>query len=318
MKFITLKHKWSASWCHFDLYQLAIIAVKKLSPIECWMIALNLLMLVLAVIGFLLNHFFIHFYAPFNYVAFMPGSLILVILLWLWGSANRVDYPKSAYLILSVLYTIFASFCLGVLALAVMLTPSPWVLSIQLLMVDQWLGFKQLAVMHWMAHHMTLVSILDWCYHSWEWEVLCMVPVLTLCRQFPLACRFLLYSTMLSLLFCLIYMIWPSLSPAAVLPQHIFNESCYDCIHRFELLRHHQHYAFGTCGLIDFPSYHAALAMLAIWAFWRVPLLNILVTVFNSAIILATFLLGYHYLIDVIVAAIIVILLLVLMRHRFT
>jgi hypothetical protein len=310
MYFEKFKKKWSDSWCGFDLVELGRLAAARLTKVERWLIRLNFLMLLLALVGFLLNHLFIHYFVPVNYIGFIPGSFIIVLLLWIWASANRSDFPKTSNLLLSVFYTVLCSFCLGVFALAVMLTPSPWVLSHQLLTIDQLLGFHQITVMHWMGKHLAVAQSLENAYEFWHWEVLLVAPVLVCAKQFPRACRFLLYSSILSLLFCVIYVIWPSLSPAAVFPQHIFGDTCYTCIHRFQLIREHHHYAFGTCGLIDFPSYHAALAMLCIWAFWRVKGLNVVMTALNVWVILATFLLGYHFLIDVIAAFVIVVFML--------
>lgn len=300
------KKQWSESWCGFDLFQLSKKALHHLAFVEKQIIMINLLMLLLAMVGFIFNHFVTKYYVPVDYIGFVPGSVLLIMLAWIWSSANRQDFPKTSCFLLACLYTLLTSFCLGVFAVAVMLTPSPWVLSHQLLAVDQWLGFHQLAVMHWMGRHLALAQTFAWAYEGWGWQVLVVAPVLVICKQFPRACAYLFYSSILSLVYCLIYWIWPSLSPAAVLPQHIFDDSCYNCIHRFELLRHHHHYAFGTCGLIDFPSYHVALAVLAVWAFWRVQWLNIIVTLFNIWVILATFLLGYHFLIDVVVSFLIV------------
>lgn len=306
MNFSRCKQQWIASWCGFDLVSLSQKALLQVTPIEKWLLLFNIIMVGLAAIGFILNHFFIHYFILLNFVSFIPGSLIIVLLIGIWSSANRAHFPKLTSLLLSFFYTVLVSSCLGVLALAVMLTPSPWVLSYQLLHIDQWMGFHQIHVMHWMGRHLQLAQTFAWAYESWGWQALLVAPVLTICKQFPRACYFLFYSTILSLVFCLIYVIWPSLSPAAALPEHIFADSCYACIHRFELLRHHHYYAFGTCGLIDFPSYHAAIAMLAIWACWRIKGLNLIVIILNTWIILATFLLGYHFLVDVIASFVIV------------
>gem|GEM_PF-6622506 len=279
------------------------------------MILLNGSMLLLALIGFVLNHFFIHYYVPIDYLAFTPGILLLAIILWIWASANRIAFPKFSYFILSAIYTALCFFCLGILAVAAMLTPSSWVLNYQLLAMDHWLGFHQIKVMHWMGRHMWFAQLLEDAYAYWGWLVLIVGPVLVCAKQFPRACQYFFYSTILALLFCLIYVIWPSLSPASVLSPHIFETSTYTCIQRFHLLRAHQHYFFGSCGLIDFPSYHAAMAALMIWAFWRTRWLNVLATIFNVGVILATFLLGYHYLIDVIVALCIVVLMLIMTQQ---
>jgi hypothetical protein len=315
MTLFELKKKCSQSWCGFDLLLLTKNAWTQLSGIEIHIFFINGFMLGVAIIGFLLNHFFIHYFISLDFLSLIPGSLLIILLIWVWASANRKTFPIFASFLLSFFYTALVSFCLGILALAVMLTPSPWILNHQLLQIDQWLGFHQITVLHWMLNHPLFARTFYWAYESWGWQALCVAPVLAICKQFSRACDFLLYSSVLSLVFCLIYIIWPSLPPASVFPQPIFSDSCYACIHRFELLRQHQPYDLGTCGLIDFPSYHAAIAMLAIRAFWRVKGIYLIITILNTWIILATVLLGYHFLVDVI-AALFLVCVITMLHHK--
>jgi membrane-associated phospholipid phosphatase len=58
-------------------------------------------------------------------------------------------------------------------------------------------------------------------------------------------------------------------------------------------------------GLISFPSYHAATALLYIWAAWRTPVLKWIVLLLNIAMLLATPLHGSHYFVDVIAGAVV-------------
>jgi membrane-associated phospholipid phosphatase len=53
-------------------------------------------------------------------------------------------------------------------------------------------------------------------------------------------------------------------------------------------------------GLISFPSYHAATAILYVWAAWRTPFLKWIVLALNVAMLLATPVHGSHYFVDVI------------------
>lgn len=298
------------SCCDFHWLSFFKAAYKRLARCEKYLLTTLITMLWFFILAMLINHFVTHYYSVFflfHWVIFLATFLFI---LGSWASLNRDQYPKSSYFILAIVYTCFASGALGILAMGVMLTPSSWVLSNQLLAIDTTLGFHQLTVMHWMGHHRWLAQSFAWAYQFWHWQVFLVAPILVLCHQFKRACEFLWLSALVGFCCCLIYYIWPSLSPAAVLPQHIFADSCYTCIHRFHLLRSHHHYAFGMCGLIDFPSYHAALAMLTIWAFIKTPMLKWVMLIINVWIILATFLLGFHYLIDVIAAFVLVCLLL--------
>ena len=195
MNFSRYKQRWVESLCYFDLVLLSFKAKAQCTTIEKWIVILNLFMVALAFIGFLMNHFWVHYFIELNFIAFIPGCLIIVLLIGIWSSSNRQNFPNLSYFLLSCFYTLLVSFCLGILALAVMLTPSPWVLSHQLLQIDQWLGFHQITVMHWMGRHLQLAQTFAWAYESWGWQALLVAPVLAICKQFPRACYFLFYST---------------------------------------------------------------------------------------------------------------------------
>ena len=54
-------------------------------------------------------------------------------------------------------------------------------------------------------------------------------------------------------------------------------------------------------GLIAFPSYHAAAALLFVWAVWPFPILRWSILVLNAVMLLSCLTIGSHYLIDLIV-----------------
>jgi hypothetical protein len=61
---------------------------------------------------------------------------------------------------------------------------------------------------------------------------------------------------------------------------------------------------FNTMGgIITFPSFHAAAAVLSLWAFWAVWWMRPLALIANVAMLLATPLVGGHYFVDVIAGA---------------
>ena len=58
-------------------------------------------------------------------------------------------------------------------------------------------------------------------------------------------------------------------------------------------------------GLISFPSYHASVAVLCIWACWRIPGINLAFLAINCLMLAATPTHGSHYLVDIIGGALI-------------
>jgi membrane-associated phospholipid phosphatase len=57
---------------------------------------------------------------------------------------------------------------------------------------------------------------------------------------------------------------------------------------------------FELAGIVSFPSFHAASAVLYLWALWPVRGLGVASAVMNVLMIIATPVIGAHYVIDVI------------------
>ena len=75
---------------------------------------------------------------------------------------------------------------------------------------------------------------------------------------------------------------------------------------------------FGSMqGIIEFPSFHAALALMMTWAVRQIPWMLILGCIYNSLMIIATLTEGGHYLSDVIIGSLIVCITIAI-RHHLT
>lgn len=57
--------------------------------------------------------------------------------------------------------------------------------------------------------------------------------------------------------------------------------------------------AMQRFGIVTFPSYHAVMIVLAIWASWKIPFLRIPALIWNAVILIATPVHGSHYLCDI-------------------
>jgi hypothetical protein len=192
------------------------------------------------------------------------------------------------------------------LALGVMLTPSHWLLSQQLNRWDLLLHFHQLALLHWSLMHVDAQRVLAFAYTAWSAEIILIAPLIALCGYFQRGLRYVLVAMIIGTISCVTYLIWPSLPPAADFPHyHHFEASSYELIRRYYAIRHYQPYSIGNCGLVAFPSYHVAMALLMIWATrclkWAWPFFIL----FNGLVIASTLFLGYHYLVDTLASGVI-------------
>lgn len=67
---------------------------------------------------------------------------------------------------------------------------------------------------------------------------------------------------------------------------------------RSGVLRHLK--LFELAGVVSFPSFHAASAVLYLWALWPVRVIGIVAAAMNVLMIASTPVIGAHYVIDVI------------------
>lgn len=61
-------------------------------------------------------------------------------------------------------------------------------------------------------------------------------------------------------------------------------------------------------GIITFPSFHMAVAVLFTWGFWRVPVLRWVALILNAIMVVSTPLSGSHYLVDLIAGGLLAVL----------
>jgi membrane-associated phospholipid phosphatase len=70
-------------------------------------------------------------------------------------------------------------------------------------------------------------------------------------------------------------------------------------------------------GMISFPSYHAATAILFVWAAWRTPGFRWIALAINAAMLLATPVCGAHYFVDVLAGVAVAVIVIATMSWAF-
>jgi hypothetical protein len=174
---------------------------------------------------------------------------------------------------------------------------------------DQALGFDWVGYVKWFDRHPLMASLGEWAYQSISVQPFAIITVLVLVKQVERMYGLIAMMVVALTITTVIALFLPALgaypffqlSPADHPNISIIlkNESTAP----IEWLRSA---AFDRPrppipnGLISFPSYHAATALLYIWAAWRTPVLKWIVLALNIAMLIATPLHGSHYLIDVI------------------
>ncbi len=178
-----------------------------------------------------------------------------------------------------------------------------------LLAIDRALGFDWVGYARFVNDHPELASWLNCGYRMIGWPVFAIPVVLAAKRcyqeieEFTFAFGFALaVTTILSALVPAIGVYHQiGLDPASL--THIDPSAYLDQLRdlpptRQGTLRHLE--LLGLGGIVTFPSFHAASAILYVWALWPVRWMRPVVLVINAAMLAATPLNGGHYFVDVI------------------
>jgi hypothetical protein len=178
-----------------------------------------------------------------------------------------------------------------------------------LLAIDRSLGFDWAGYAHFVNDRPELASWLNCGYGMISWPVFAIPVVLAAKRCYRRIEEFtfafgltLAVTTILSALVPAIGVYHQiGLDPASL--SHIDPRAYLDQLHdlpptRDGALRHLE--LLGLGGIVTFPSFHAASAILYVWALWPVRWMRPIMLVVNSAMLAATPLNGGHYFVDVI------------------
>jgi hypothetical protein len=177
---------------------------------------------------------------------------------------------------------------------------------------DAALGLDWLAVLRFTDAHPTLGAVLCFAYHSSMAQVVGVFIILAATAQLPRLADFLALFTITSLATILVSVTMPSAGafvfhdPPAALRDVVGRDAGLWHLAHFEALRSGAMRVIDPAaieGLITFPSFHTALAVITAWALWRTRLLAPPVLALNGVVIAATVPVGGHYFVDVIAGA---------------
>lgn len=251
-------------------------------------------------------------------------ALILLPLFVCTGVAfayrNRIDAPKLA------ISAEAAAILLTMLSLGTLITYAAGAASFpfaysdaELHAADLRIGFDWLSYARMINEYPTLCWILKLAYNSFNAQPLLLLAALILANQFARLRIFLLAMFIALAATSIIFIFFPAISAyghfgeaarqltaiyppegdvhITILQQHIaFLEGLRDGSFR-------QVSAQTLTGLITFPSFHAVVACLFMWAAWTVRGLRIAALVTNMLMLAASPLFGAHYLVDLFAGA---------------
>jgi hypothetical protein len=201
-----------------------------------------------------------------------------------------------------------------ILLIPILMTPMTYVAaSANLPMQDMALHAIDRALgLHWMAYykfvteHHVLLVLSVWSYSIIGWPVFGVPIALGWTGRYSRLQIFTLAFAIALVVTTAISAIVPAMGTYDLLKflpdPNLFTPGAYiDQLRDLPLVRdgslRHLHLS-GLTGIVTFPSFHAAAAVLYLWAFWPVRWIGPLAAVANIAMLLATPIVGGHYFID--------------------
>ncbi|MBV8926793.1 MAG: phosphatase PAP2 family protein [Bradyrhizobium sp.] len=243
----------------------------------------------------------------FGTTAAIAGCLGLLAYAYAFARAEAAD-PKLIFSLGAISQIILATAIVGPLSYVAGATPLP-LQDQSFLFFDRAIGLDPEPIARFVDAHPAIAHWLNTGYGFIKWPLLGIPIILTLTRRlvrlqlFVAAMCFALAVTIaISALVPAIgtfYGLHLSAAEFGTLDMKIYAAQLRDITAlRNGSLRHLQ--LFELAGIVSFPSFHAASAILYIWALWPVRGFAALATAMNVLMIAATPVIGAHYLVDVI------------------
>lgn len=163
-----------------------------------------------------------------------------------------------------------------------------------------------------LAQQAELTAVMCTVYSSLHWQPVALIVALTIANQQDRMWRFV-HAWMLALVAAIaIYAVMPAVTPYVhygFLPKDLPYLTVNAGWHPAELIANLRSGALrelgmnSVAGLITFPSFHAAGAILLAWGFRRVPIIGGGFVALNIAMLVTVPLIGSHYFVDVVAGA---------------
>jgi hypothetical protein len=214
------------------------------------------------------------------------------------GRAERFESPRTRFLVKNCALYALAHVALALYVSGLQFTPFPPI-DRTLKAWDNVLGFDTASALAWTASHPNLRAFLRLCYMSTDAQ-LALAPLVAGFAFDRKRMRIYLYSFVFSFLAGgFFYYFFPSSGPAGVYESRNFLDVQLLTTLKFYEVHHFLPVLTIQGGMIAFPSFHVAWAVLTTYAALPSRRLFPFVAALNVLVVASTVLLGWHYLVDV-------------------
>jgi membrane-associated phospholipid phosphatase len=203
-----------------------------------------------------------------------------------------------------------------------------WPLQDQtLLLIDRAIGLDPQPIAAFVNHHSWVAKCLNIGYGFIKWPLLGVPIILTMTSRFIRLQQFILALNIALVVTIIISVFVPAigtyyglnLSPTerfSLINSAYYTAQLRDIVAlRDGSLRHLE--LFKLAGIVSFPSFHAASAVLYVWALWPVRVFRWVTIGINTWMIAATPVIGAHYIIDIVGGAVVAAGSVLLAKHLF-
>lgn len=287
------------SFSMIDPYELLFVRLPKLYRRQDGILHIILGIVLLVGVVFkaidLLTYHYAGLFIPAKFITAVPG----VILLWIVGVfLSKGRWLRTGLLVSGVAQSYLYILVMGSVIASMVTTPFP-IVDRGLLHFDQFFHFSTLAIVGWTFAHPWLKEGLTFCYNTWFFLVVLMPLVLAVLKDRDGIDVYMIATFITFLVGVIIYYFWPTIAPAGILHSAYFTEDQHELVTRFQEIHHHLPITVFNGGVIAFPSFHVINNLLILYVSRRYRWLFLPLLVVCSFSILATMMLGYHYLADV-------------------
>lgn len=259
------------------------------------------LILLMIFIGFtymIINAFTMQYpgydYVPRRWVILSPFILGVTLL----AIAVQKSVPKLAKFTQAYGTFFFLALSFAILTTGVQLTPFHRVDDF-LAKLDLSMGINTPVLMAWTARHPYIHKILEMGYDFLYLELIAVPLILPFFEGNKTVSHFFITMLLAFIIGTTIYYFFPTAAPASVFHSRYFMSGEHATFLKFYNIHHYHAVSSGDGGLIAFPSFHVAWAVILTCAVFRKKWLFIPLTMINILLIISTVLLGFHYLVDV-------------------
>ncbi len=245
-----------------------------------------------------------YFLAPF--VLFMLGVAYY---------AHDISPRLAMFTRFYTLYFIF-SFCLAVVLNGIQFSPLPTI-DLWLVKWDQVMGIDTPALIAWTAHHPKIKLLFEIFYTAVSVELMLLPALLALLQYKRHLNEYLLLLCVVTIIGSLIYYFFPTAAPVSVFDSPYFLKLEQATVTKFQQIRHYIEPTTTQGGMVAFPSFHVIWSVICAYVLRKKWWLFVPIALINLGTIVATVMLGWHYLVDVIAGVIVAIIAIWIILPRF-